>query len=181
MKIATIVCFSILSLVAQPSFAYDLASEIKSGDFCQTKIYDHFKLVEKTEHRLLKFKPKVGLLDFAVSMELMCPWSIQRDFNGDKQKDWIGYTQIGNQYQLIAYLSGQRNYSMQLIGSYKKAPSDKFLRWIQTKNLKNFTDKTLNIGNSQYAIQIATFEGMTEIYLWDGKKLNKIIDTPQLF
>ena len=181
MKNITTYCFSILLLVTQQSSANDLASEIKSGDYCQTEIYDNFKLIEKTDHRLLNFRPKKELLDFAVSLELMCPWSIQRDLNGDKQKDWIGFTQSGDQYQLIAYLSGPRSYSMQLMGNYKTLPSNRFLRWIQTKYLKNFTDKKLNIGNSKYAIQVATFEGMTEIYLWNGKQLNKIIDTPQLY
>ncbi len=172
---------ALLLLLTPEAHSEGLESEIKSGDYCQQEIFDKFKLIEKTEHKRLKFKPKKRLLDFAVSMELMCPWSTERDYNGDKKKDWVGYVKLNNEYQLIAYLSGPRSYTLQVINNTTTAPSTNFVRWIQTKYLKNYTKKQLQLGNSRYALQVVDLNGDADFYLWDGKKLAKVLTTPQIF
>jgi len=74
-----------------------------------------------------------------------------------------------------------RNYSLQVLKSMDNLPKDLFLRWMQTKYLKNFTSKKLNIGGIQYALQVTKLNDSTDIYLWDGKGLSKILTTPQMF
>lgn len=183
-KIALLTLTAAISMT-QPAHSEEgvtsLASQIKSGNFCKKKIYDRFKLVEKTAHELLNFRPKKEMMTFIESMELMCPWSIERDFNGDKKKDWVGFVKIEDKFELLAYISNKRYYKIQLLETLPSLPETRFIRWIQTKYLKNYTDKKLHIGNSQYALQVANFEGTTDIYLWDGKELAKILTTPQLF
>jgi len=181
MKHIKILAISLLVSFSQNSTAFDLTSEIKGGSFCKTEIFDRFKLIEKTKHSMLKFRPTAELMTFATSMELMCPWSVQRDFNGDKKDDWVGFTKIDDKFELVAYLSKGRDYTIQIIGEFDRLPTNMFLRWLQTKTIKNYTDKKLNLGASQYALMVANFEKNNDIYLWDGKKLNKILTTPQLF
>lgn len=159
----------------------DLEKEIKSGSYCESVIYDKFKLIEKSKHERVKFTPSQRLLEFVVSMELMCPWGTERDFNGDKKADWIGFVKIGNKYQLLAYLSTPRQYQVKTIASYSKAPSEQFIRWIQTAHLTRFTDKKLNLNSSMFALQVAEVDGLTDIYLWNGKQMEKVLSTPQLF
>ncbi len=158
-----------------------LEAEIKSSLYCKEAIFKRIKLIHKTDHQMLKFKPSKKLLEFVTSMELMCPWSVQRDFNGDKKKDWVGYIKSNDKYHLVAYMSGIRNYSLQTISESAQLPSNNFIRWLQAKYLKNFTDKKLKIGAAKYALQLVDIEGMTNIYLWDGKQLEKVITTSQIY
>ena len=181
MKYVGILIISLLVLFTYNSDAFDLASEIRSGSYCKKEIFKRFKSIEKTQHELIKFQPKRALMTLVEQMEAMCPWSIQRDLNGDKIEDWVGFTKIGSKVELIAYLSMGRNYSLQVLKSMDNLPKDLFLRWMQTKYLKNFTSKKLNIGGIQYALQVTKLNDSTDIYLWDGKGLSKILTTPQMF
>jgi len=158
-----------------------LETEIKSGNHCEDTIFKKFKLIHKTDHQMIKFAPSKKLLEFVTTMELMCPWSVQRDFNGDKRDDWIGYVKSKNKYQLIVYMSGIRNYTLQTISESTEIPNNQFMRWLQTKHLKNFTDKRLKIGASKYAVQLVDIEDMTNIYLWNGKQLEKVVTTSQIY
>ena len=175
-SLISIIAFSLTSANAE-----DLTSEITSGSYCKTEVYDRFRKVEKTQHEFLKFQPKRELMSLVEQMEIMCPWSVQRDFNGDKIEDWVGFTKNGTKVELIAYLSLGRNYSLQVINSLDKLPNNSFLRWMQTKYLKNFTNKKLNTGASQYALQVTNINDSTDISLWDGKGLSKVLTTPQMF
>jgi len=181
MKKSLLFFLALSSLTAINCQSASLESEIRSGEYCQSEVYKKFKIIEKTNHKRLKFSPNARLMEFVVSMELMCPWEVQRDLNGDKQMDWSGYVKIGDQYQLIAYLSNRRGYTLQEITTLTKKPNNNFVRWIQTKQLKDFTDKKLALGNSKYALQVVALDGLADIYLWDGKKLNKVLTTPQIF
>lgn len=178
----TLTAFLLLILAYSTfSSADELENEIKSGSYCKSVIYDKFKLIEKSKHERVKFNPSGRLLEFALSMELMCPWGTERDFNGDNKADWIGFVKIDNKYQLLAYLSMVRQYQVTTIASYDKAPSEQFIRWIQTAHLSRFTDKKLNLNSSMYALQVAQVDGLTDIYLWNGKQMEKVLSTPQLF
>ncbi len=159
----------------------ELTQEITSGQYCQSDIFKQFKKIEQTEHKRLKFKPSNKLLEFVTSMELMCPWESQRDFNGDKRDDWIGYVQLGSEYQLVAYMSGRQKYQMSVLSHSEKPPKNAFIRWLPTGQLKNFTKKKMPINNLTFALQVSNFEGMTEFYLWDGKAMKSVLTTPQMF
>jgi len=181
MKKSQLLLLSSLFFIAPVSYASDLGSQIKSGSYCKNEVYNKFKLVEKTEHKRLKFTANAKLLEFASSMELMCPWSTERDFNGDKKKDWVGFVSINDNYQLIAYLSGKKKHKIQILDQLKTQPSNRFIKWVQAKKLKRFTDKKLAIGQNKYALQVSALDGMTDFYLWDGKQLAKVLTTPQMF
>jgi len=181
MKKSQILLLSSILFITQLAQSEGLEPQIKSGSYCKLEVYDKFKLIEKTNHKRLKFNPESELLELVVSMELMCPWSTQRDFNGDKKKDWVGYVSFDENYQLIAYLSGQKQHKIQILSESKQRPANSFIKWIQTKQLKRFTDKKLAVGQSKYALQVSALDGMTDFYLWDGKQLAKVLTTPQMF
>jgi len=183
MKYASLILIPLLtfSFSTPPVFAMDLKSEIRGGSYCKKKIFNRFKTIEQTQHKLLKFQPKRELMSLVEQMEIMCPWSIQRDFNGDKIEDWVGFAKTGTKFELVAYMSKGRDYSIQVLKTLDNLPNTQFLRWMQTRFLKNYSDKKLNIGNSQYALQVTKIKDSTEIYLWDGKGLSKILTTPEMF
>ena len=159
----------------------ELVAEIKSGQYCQSELFKQFKKIEQTAHQRLKFKPSDKLLDFVASMELMCPWETQRDYNGDNKPDWIGFTKYENDFQLVAYISAFRGYKLHLLSSDSKNPQNAFVKWTQTGQLKKFTDKELSIKNLKYSLQVTDVKGMTDFYLWDGNKMAKVFTTPQIF
>lgn len=171
----------LLFLISSHATSDGLEKEIRSGSYCQTEVFDKYKLLNQLKSTPLKLAPSDKLLEFVVKMELMCPWSVQRDFNGDKKDDWIGYVKLDKKYQLIAIISGFRQYSFQIIDESTSLPSNHFVRWLQTKYLANFTDKKLNIGSSRYALQWVDLEGINKIFLWDGKQLKSVIETSQIF
>jgi len=182
MKYTSLILIPLLTfLISTPPALADLNSEIRGGSYCKKEIFNRFKTIEQTHHELLRFKPKRELMSLAEQMELMCPWSIQRDFNGDKIEDWVGFAKKADKFELIAYLSKGRGYSVQVLKTLDSLPNTLFLRWMQTRFLKNYTDKKLNIGSNKYALQVTKINDSTEIYLWDGKALSKILTTPQMF
>ncbi len=178
---------AILSLIPLTLLSIDgvqseeLANEIKSGQYCQSELYEQFKKTEQSNHNRLKFKPSDKLMEFVSSMELMCPWESVRDYNGDKKDDWVGFVQSGSEYQLISYMSDRQNYQLKVISSSNKLPANSFIRWLPSAQLKNFTKKSLPINNLQFALQVSDFEGMTQFYLWNGKEMKSVLETPQMF
>ena len=171
----------LLFFISSQAVSDGLEKEIRSGNYCQTDIFDKYNLHNQIKATPLKFAPSEKLLEFVVQMELMCPWNVQRDFNGDKKNDWIGYVKENEKYQLVAIISGFRQYSFQIIDESTTPPSNHFVRWLQTKHLTNFTDRKLNLGVSRYALQWVNLEGINKILLWDGKKLESVIETSQIF
>jgi len=161
--------------------ANGLADEIRSGQYCKTKVFDNFKLIEKSGHKALTRKPGGKLLEYAVEAEMMCPWSVEFDLNGDGDRDWIGYVKKDSQFYLLAYLSGLRKYSLEQIASSPKPPSNQFLGKVQIKTVNKLSGKNFSQSKSKFALQVTTLQGMTDIYLWNGKKLKKVVSIPQAF
>ena len=167
-------------------FSHDAKAEllekgIKSGNYCGSKVFKWFKQVKKTKHERIKFEPSQKLLDFAVSMELMCPWEIEKDFNGDNKPDWIGFTKLEDEYQLIAYISIQREYRLSVIETMKTLPKNTFIRPLEPVELKNFSKKKPSSNSSVISLQVSNLEKMTDIYKWNGTKMNKTLTTPQVY
>jgi len=161
--------------------AEELVTEIKSGEYCSSELFKQFKKTEQTSHERLRLKPSNKLLEFVTSMELMCPWESQRDYNGDKMPDWIGFVKKASEYQLIAYMSNSHVYSFQVISTLQNLPKSTFIQWLPASQLSNFTKDKLPINNLSYALQVSNLEKMTNFYLWDGRKMAKVLTTPQIF
>ena len=159
----------------------ELSAEIKSGQYCQSELFEQFKKTEQTNHERLRFKPSDKLMQFVTSMELMCPWESQKDYNGDKKEDWIAFVKSGSEFQLVAYMSNRQSYQLKVISRSDKLPASSFIRWLPTAQLNNFTKKTMPINNLKYSLQVSDFEGMTQFYLWDGKEMKSVLTTPQMF
>lgn len=161
--------------------ASGLADEIRSGEYCKTKVFNNFKLIEKSGHKALGRRPAGKLLDYAVQAEVMCPWSVEFDLNGDGEKDWAGYVSKDGQYYLLAYLSGIRKFRLEQIAISSKPPSSQFLGKVQVKTVNRLSGKHFPQSKSKFALHATTLQGMTDVYLWNGKKLEKIVTLPQAF
>jgi len=148
-----------------------MIEQIRSGSFCKNTVYQRFKLVEKTKHKRLRFLPSHELLTLAAENEIMCPWSIELDFNGDRRMDWIGFVKLNDDYLLLAYLSGPRDYTIEVIQQSKMPPSHLYLQWAQTRNLVNMTKKVMDISHSRYALKLSRLNASADIYLWNGKNM----------
>ncbi len=174
---AIVICY--LSAIPYAK-ASSLASEIRSGEYCRTQIFDNFKLVEKSGHEAIS-NPGGALLSYAVNAEIMCPWSMEFDLNGDGNKDWAGYVRKDGRYYLLAYLSGLRKYTLEQIDSSSKPPSNQFIGWAQVKTINKLSGKNFSQYKTKYALHVTTLGGVTDIYLWNGKKLEKVVTMPQAF
>jgi len=154
-----------------------MAEQIQSGTFCKNTLYKRFKLVEKTKHKRLRFLPSQELLLLAIENEIMCPWSVELDFNGDHRMDWIGFVKLQDDYQLLAYLSGPREYKLEVIQQSDMPPKNFYLQWLQTKNLSHMTNRVLDTSHAGYALKLSRLNGSSDIYLWDGKTMKLIFST----
>ncbi len=156
-----------LSAVSSFCSADILSAEIKSGKYCRTELVKRLKLVEKTAHQPLKIKPSGKLLAYAASGELMCPWGLQLDFNGDKKNDWVGYLKLADQYQLVAYTSNTRNYLLQVISSSSQPPKNSYITRQSVARIKN---KNRNQKVGKYVLLVNDLTADSIIYAWNGKK-----------
>ncbi|MDQ7049228.1 MAG: hypothetical protein Q9M92_06670 [Enterobacterales bacterium] len=154
-----------------------MIEDIRSGSLCKNTVYKRFKLVEKTNHKRLRFLPSHELLVLATEKEIMCPWSLELDFNGDRRMDWIGFVKLDDDYLLLAYLSGPRDYKIEIVQQSKMPPKNFYLQWVQTRNLPNMTTKVLDTSHSRYALKLSRLNGSSDVYLWDGKKMKLIFST----
>ena len=104
-------------------------------DTCKSSLSDTFIRIENTGHSPILAKPKGDLLALSRQYEMLCPWQVEDDFNGDKTEDWVGILQKEGKYELVAYLSGPKKHFPQIIKQYTSFPSDTYLtstsyKWI---------------------------------------------------
>ncbi len=158
-------------MLGDSPFGEKMTDQIRSGNYCKNTVYQRFKLVEKTNHKRLRFLGSHELLDLALEKEIMCPWSMELDLNADRRPDWVGFVKLEDQYQLLAYLSGPRDYAIEVLFQSKHAPVNLYLQWAQPDNLAKPNDKSLDRKPSRYAVKLSRLNGSADIYQWTGKKM----------
>lgn len=164
MKLTHIALSAALGLMASDSKALNLET-------CKSKLFKQLELVEKTGHSRVLARPKGRLKQFTEKFEILCPWQVEADFNGDKQKDWIGIAQIEGKYELLAYLSGPKKHYPRVIKRYKDFPSKIYLMTSAYKfAFHRSKGKIASIFPAQFTLYESNMDGITNVYGWDDTK-----------
>lgn len=142
---------------------------------CSSKLFKELELTANTGHSSVLARPKGRLLALSHQYEIMCPWQLEGDFNGDNRNDWIGLAQKDGKYSLLAYLSGPRKHYVQKLKEYPEFPSDMHL---SKTTFKSIFIRSGNKLNSIFPAQMVFIENVIDknatVYGWRKDKLMTI-------
>ncbi len=150
-------------------------SEAINYNTCKSKLYETLERIENTGHSPVLAKPKGDLLQLSERFEILCPWQIEADFNGDGKKDWAGILQKDGKYELVAYLSGPRKHEVSILKQYSKFPSDTFFTRTSYKWLfKTSKGKIPSTFPAKLILSENNTDGSAVAYGWVDKELKNI-------
>lgn len=140
-----------------------LTSESNANQFddCQSNLIKKLKRFDKSNIQIPKKQHKGNLKQYAEKVEMLCPWQIERDVNGDEIKDWIGIIGKDKKYQLIAYLSGNKKFDLQVLREYQFFPEQTYIELVGKKTIERETGRKYN-SKSNY--------GIAEIFINHGSR-----------
>lgn len=142
---------------------------------CRSKLFKEFELTENTGHSKVLARPKGRLLALSHQYEILCPWQIEGDFNGDNRVDWVGVAQKEGKYSLLAYLSGPKKHYLQKIKDYKAFPSDVHLGQTTFHTMyKRSGNKLKSIFPARNVVIENVVDKNATVYGWKNKKLSPI-------
>ncbi len=154
-----------------------VSSDIYAIDYmtCKSKFYQTLEQIENTGHSPIYAKPKGDLLKLSKRYEILCPWQIEADFNGDNKIDWIGILQKKGKYELVAYLSGPKKHFVRVIKQYKEFPNDVFLtktsyQWL----FKTAKGKVPSIFPAKFVLSENKLNESSNAFGWVNQKLKNI-------
>jgi len=183
-------CFIALSLTGICSLTIN-ANEFPT---CKSDLTKQMQRFEKTDFTVPRKIPTGNLREFALKMEILCPWQIEADFNGDKQKDWVGIIKRNERYELVSYMSALRKYNVQVLHSYEFFPEQTYLKITKKKVTKtkaqigkrfnydlaeitlNETSRIYSLNNNKYTV-IHQYEDVTVL---DSQSSNKTHDSEDI-
>ena len=144
---------------------------------CESKLFSQMKLLSKVSVALPKAEPTGDLARLVHQYEMICPWQVERDFNNDKKRDWVGFVYRDQNYQLIAYLSGNQRYTLHQLETYAKFPKYSFLKSINAKEVLQRSKNKELLKGARYSLVVHDLKsGANEnssAYTWNGKQLAK--------
>jgi len=94
---------------------------------CKSELFEKLKVIEKTSYRLPARDYSPLLQRYVDRYELLCPWQVEADLNGDGRKDWAGLVGERGRYQLVAFMSGRFRYKTVVVRHFDKFPDDFYL------------------------------------------------------
>lgn len=151
----------IIALSLTTSLSLSLQAE--QFPICRSDLIKQMKRFEKTEFTVPRKIPSGNLRDYALKMEILCPWQIEADINGDKQLDWAGIIYRNNQFELVAYLSTNRKFQLQVLHTYQFFPEQSYLKLMRNnsdtrKKLKRYDLVEVAINDTS---RVYRFKGAT--------------------
>jgi len=140
-----------------------LSAPVIANDFpvCKSDLTKQMKRFEKSEFTVPRKQPIGKLKEFSRRQEILCPWQIEFDFNGDRQKDWIGIISRNQQYELVAYLSASPKDKLQVLHSYRFFPENSYL-----KILRNPGYQRNQLASKKYQLAEITLNDSSRIYAY---------------
>ena len=109
------------------------------------------------------------LRELALQMEILCPWQVEAEINGDNQLDWVGIIQRNKKLELVAYISASPKYKFQVLHTYQFFPEQSYLKVKKQALKKNRRNK--KAPKELFEVHL---NDNSRVYRWDGKKLNVI-------
>lgn len=139
---------------------------------CQSKIFDRFVTVERTEHKLPSLKPDNELKERMTEFEISCPWQVAVDFNSDRKRDWAGFVIKDKKYSLLAYISTRQGFTVHVVKQYSTFPLETHFDYIPLKEVALISSKPLpGNKNSGFALVENKIGQTSKIYLWNGSAM----------
>ncbi len=132
---------------------------------CESKLYNKYSFLDKSQYRLPARTPDFELQERMTEFEILCPWQLEQDFNGDHQKDWLGIVVKNHQHYLLAYLSMPGSHRLSIVKSYKSFPRETHLELMTTQEAQLITQKKLNQPPKYVFIENKMGSPAT-IYIW---------------
>jgi hypothetical protein len=142
-----------------------LTSFISSFIFAHCRSSLTKKMIKNENLHVPSKLPKGLLKNYALKMEILCPWKIERDFNGDGKLDWVGIIYKNKNYQLVSYLSRFSKYQLKILHHYPFFPDSMYIRVIR-KREESSTKK-----RSVYHLLEVHLNQMSRIYTLKNKQL----------
>ncbi|PCI69611.1 MAG: hypothetical protein COB38_08130 [Gammaproteobacteria bacterium] len=161
MKKIHFIALSIAAMV-NPSIATGLP-------ICKSPLTKQMKRFEKIEFTIPRKAPSGMLKEYAAKLEILCPWQLEMDLNGDKQNDWVGIIHRKGQFELVAYLSANKKFSLQVLHQYQFFPEQNLLRIVRNQKFKK------NVyGSIKYNLQEISFDSDSRVYSFEKGKMKVI-------
>jgi hypothetical protein len=147
-------------------------------NYCESPLFNYLQKFEKVSLALPKREPQGDLAALAETYEILCPWNIEEDLNGDRKKDWAGIVYRDHKYQLVAYLSQKVSFKTEVLETYKAFPKDTFIEVIRFKDIQSLTKKTNLISSAKYGIIVKQINKTNSIYLAAQDKVTMVHNYP---
>jgi len=157
--------FIALTLISTVSYS-SLADEFTA---CKSDLTKQMKRFEKTAFTVPRKIPSGDLKEYAIQMEIFCPWQIEIDLNGDKQIDWVGVIHKQKKYELVAYISGTRKYTRHVLHVYDFFPEQSYL-----KVLRNPKYSQNKLYSSKYHLAEVALNETSRVYAYRKDKMSVI-------
>lgn len=162
MKKLHFIALSIATMASSSLFANSLP-------ICKSTLTQQMKRFEKIEFTIPRKVPRGMLKKYATKMEILCPWQLELDLNGDKQTDWAGIIHREGRFELVAYLSANKKFSLQVLHQYHFFPEQNLLRIIRNQKFKK------NVyGSIKYNLQEMSFNSDSRVYSFVNGKMKVV-------
>lgn len=142
---------------------------------CRSQIFRALELAENSGYSNVLARPKGRLLALSQQYEILCPWQVEGDFNGDNRTDWVGVAQKDGKYSLLAYLSGPKKHYMLKLKDYQEFPSDMHLSRSTFKSIFiRSGNKLQTIFPARNVVIENVIDKNATVFGWRDKKLKEI-------
>jgi hypothetical protein len=162
MKKLHFIALSITGILSAPIIADELS-------VCKSDLTKQMKRFEKVDFTIPRIIQTGKLKEYALKMEVLCPWQLEIDLNGDKQADWVGIVHRNNHFELVAYLSSSRKFSLHVLHEYQFFPDQTLLKVTRNNKYKKNT-----YGSIKYNLQEMSFNGESRIYSFEKGKMKVV-------
>ncbi|MGB0496321.1 MAG: hypothetical protein ACPGJI_08185 [Kangiellaceae bacterium] len=157
--------FIAMSLVSSISFSL----HAEEFPICKSELTKQMKRFEKTEFTVPRKTPNGKLAAYALDMEVICPWQLEADLNGDNQNDWAAIIHRNERYELIVYLSNRKKFTFQVLHEYQFFPEQTLIKLERNPKYKN------NVyGSVKYNLLELSFTDESRIYSFDKDRMKVI-------
>ncbi len=167
-----------LTFITLLSLAFTSQYLTAEESHCETKLFKYLQGFEKNSLSLPKRDPQGDLATLAERYEILCPWSLEGDLNGDRKTDWAGVVYRDHKYQLVIYLSQTVSFKPYILQTYKKFPKDTFIQLIRIKDIIAKSGNSSLLSPAKYGIVAKQLSGTSNIYLWTKDQMAMVYDYP---
>ena len=142
---------------------------------CKTERFKKFNDITKANYVLVNQKPDPDLISRMDAYEIVCPWQVEQDFDGDRKRDWVGLIYKDKKYILAGFVTGGGRAKAFEIKSFDYFPIRTHFDHIRLKEFSLLADKKQGVSKSLLNGLVEYRIGKKAIvYQWDGTTMKEI-------